>query len=578
MDKHEIAKIFEEIAVFLELQADNPFRIRAFQNAARAIENIDEDLSTLIKEKRLKEIPGIGAGMANRITTLVRKGRLAEYEKMKKQLPQALLELMQVPGLGGKKIKLLHDALKIKTIEELAQACEAGKIAQLRGFGEKSQLNILENIKKLQAYSKRVLWWEGKKIAQPLLEILSSLKEVKKVELAGSFRRHLETVGDLDFLVASAKPEAVIECFIAQPEVAKVLGKGATKVSVRLMNGIQADLRVVTEEEFPFAFIYFTGSKTHNIKLRQMARQKGWTLNEYGMESLKKEIAPPFLRTKKTLTETEIYAALGMSYIPPELRENLGEIEAALNDSLPNLVQEKDIRGVFHCHTTYSDGHHTLDEMVKGAQDLGLEYIGITDHSKSSYQAGGMDENRLFEQIERISKLNRSKKYKIHIFSGIECDVLGDGTMDFSDEILKQLDFVIASIHRSFKYDEKTQTRRMLKAIENPYTTIIGHPTGRLLLRRDPYSIDMGKVIDACIANGKMIELNSHPNRLDMDWRLWHKAAEKGLRCCINPDAHRITDLEYYKVGVGMARKGWLTKKDIFNTQSLAAIKKEFAK
>jgi len=571
MDKHEIARILDEIGILLALQGENPFKVRAYHNAARALENLEDDLDSVIEEDRLETIPGIGESLAEKITTLVETGRLPYYEKLKKSIPRGVLELLKIPGLGGKKVKILHEKLKIKTVEDLAEACRKGKVAKLPGFGAKTEANLLSGIAKVKHYSKRLLWWKANGIGEPILEKLSQLKNVKKAEIAGSLRRKLETVGDLDFLVASPKPSIVMEWFTKQPWVEKVLSKGPSKASIRLKDGPQADLRIISEEEWGFALLYFTGSKEHNIKLRLRANALGYSLSEYGFEPIGRK--KKSLLSKKKADETAIYKALGLAYIPPELREDLGEIEAAEKGKLPTLVEATDIRGVFHCHTTESDGHNTLEEMVAAAEDYRWEYLGIADHSKSSFQANGMKEDRLFKQVERIRKLNQSKKFSTYIFAGLECDIMPDGRLDFPDSVLKQLDYVVASVHRSFNLDEKTMTKRLIKAIENPYTTMLGHVTGRLLLQRDGYAVNLSKVIDACIANGKIIELNAHPMRLDMDWRFWHKAKEKGLKCSINPDAHSTHDLEYYLAGVNIARKGWLEKNDILNTLSLAKIK-----
>lgn len=566
MDKHEAARIFEDIAVLLELQGENPFKVRAYHNAVRTLEDLDEELDVIVKEGRLEELPGIGEGIAEKLTLLVKKGRLPFYEKLKKSVPKGLLELMDVPGLGAKKVKLLYEKLKIKNIEELTAACEKKKLSKLSGFGAKTEENILQSLGRLKAYGRRLHWWSVVEIGFPILEQLSKLKDVKRVELAGSFRRKLETVGDLDFLVATANPSSVMNWFTTQSWVGKVLAKGPKKSAIRLKDGMQADLRVIPQDEYPFALIYFTGSKEFNIQLRHRAHEFGYTLNEYGLTSKKK--------LPKMKTEADVFKALKLAYIPPELREGRGEIEAAAKGQLPKLVEEKEIKGVFHCHTTDSDGHHKLEEMVAEAGKIGMEYIGIADHSKSSFQANGMDEKRLFDQINRIDRLNRSKKFKTYIFAGVECDILTDGRLDFADDILRELDYVVASVHRSFKLDEKKMTARLIKAVENPYTTILGHLTGRLLLKREPYLVNVEKVIDACIANNTIMELNAHPLRLDMDWRLWHRAKEKGLMCCINPDAHSIYDLQYYLAGVNIARKGWLTKEDILNTLPLQKVKK----
>ncbi|MBS0616313.1 MAG: DNA polymerase/3'-5' exonuclease PolX [Verrucomicrobia bacterium] len=561
MDKHEVARILDEIAILLELKGENPFRVRAYTRAARTLESIDEELDTLVEEKRLDALPGIGEGIAEKIAILVKTGRLPYLEKLKKSTPPGLLELLKIPGLGAKKVKILYEKLKIKTVADLEKACRQGKIAKLKGFAAKTQENILNGITKLQTFGKRILLHSALKIAEPILKALSKQKEVKKFELGGSARRQLETVGDLDFVASSSSPAKVTKWFAKQPWVAKVLGLGATKATVQLQGGIQADLRVVSDKEYPFALLYFTGNKDHNIHLRQKAKKLKTSLSEYGFD-------PPLKKTPRS--EEEIYKALGYHYIPPELREDTGELEIAAKKELPKLVDAKDIRGAFHCHTTDSDGHNNLNEMVSAAEDLGWEYIGISDHSQSSFQANGMDEDRLFDQISRIRKL---KRRKIHVFAGLECDILPSGKLDFSDAILKELDFVIVSIHRSFNLSEKAMTARLIKAIENPYMTMVGHATGRLLLKRDPYAINLPKIIDACARNKKIIELNVHPMRLDMDWRYWKKAAEKGVLCCINPDAHRAEDLKYVAAGVGIARKGWLQKKDVFNTLPLAKVK-----
>lgn len=575
MDKHDVAKLLEEIATLLELQAENPFKVQAYIKAARTIENLDEGLDKVIKEDHLKDLPGIGEKIAEKITTLVLTGHLPYYDELKQAIPESLLELLKVTGLGGKKIKALYDGLGIKSIDDLEKACHAGEVAKLFHFGEKTQVNILNGIEKLKNKgNNRILWWDAAKIVQPILTGLAKLKEVQKVEIAGSIRRKLETVGDLDFLVASSNPDPIMNWFTQQPDVEKILAKGPTKSMVLLKKGMQADIRIVPKEQFAFALLYFTGSKVHNIKIRQRANELGYSLSEYDLapfDQEKKSAAP-----KKQVSEADIYKTLGLCYIPPELREDMGEIEAAEKGALPILVEEKDIRGVFHCHTTESDGHNTLEEMITGAQAMGWEYFGISDHSKSSFQANGMEEDRLFDQVQRIKKLNESGKYSIHVFAGVECDILTNGRLDFPDHVLKELDYVVASVHRSFQLDEKKMTARLIKAIENPYTTMVGHVTGRLLLQRDPYAVNLEKVIDACIANHKIMELNAHPMRLDMDWRFWHKASEKGLKCSINPDAHSIADLQFYRAGVNIARKGWLQKGSILNTFPLKKVQAYF--
>ncbi len=572
MNKHEIAEVLDTMGTLLALKGDNPFEIRAYHNAARVIENLDENLEKLVLDNSLEKIPGIGQRLAKKITILITTGRLPAFEKLKKSIPAPLLQLLKIPGLGSKKVKALYEKLHIRSIEDLLRACKGGKVARLAGFGEKSQANIMNGIAKMESYGKRMLWWDAKHIADSLTEAFSTCKQVKKVEVAGSLRRGLETVGDLDILAISTKPLQVMEWFIKQPFIKKVLARGPTKASVRLKDEIQVDLRILPENEFGFGLLYFTGSKEHNIRLRIRARERGYMLSEYRLDPIQKKERPLFSK-KEAPSEKEIYRALGLCYIPPELREDMGEIEAAEKGKIPRLIEEKDLMGAFHCHTAESDGHNRLEEMVSSAENLGWKYIGISDHSKSSFQANGLAPDALIAQMQRIARLNRSKKFSTYIFSGTECDILKDGRLDFPNEILKKLDFVIISIHSSFQLDEAAMTKRLIKAIENPYSTIVGHLTARLLLERDPIAMNHEKVIDACIANGKIIELNGHPMRLDMDWRLWHKARDKGLKTLIDPDAHSVKDLEFVRSGVKVARKGWLRKQDVLNTLSLKAMK-----
>lgn len=576
MDKQTIAHLLDEMGLLLELQGENLFKIRSYHNAARALENLSEDLGIVIQQNRLREIPGIGLHMAEKIKTLFKTGKLLAYENLKKSIPKGLIELLHVPGLGAKKVRVLYYTLNISNLKELKNAALQGKIAELKGFGKKTEQNILNNLNQIKVYGKRMLWWKALPIVEMLESSLEQLKSIQKFEFAGSFRRKLETIGDLDLVIASSEPEKIMEWVCQQPWIEKILSKGITRSSICLKMGIQVDIRIVPQEQFSSTLIYFTGSKEHNIHLRKRANALGWSLSEYGLAPLKehgKKTPLPTDLKKKTVTEKQIYRFLGLDFIPPELREDQGEIEAAEKGTLPHLIEETDLQGVFHCHTTDSDGHHTLEEMIFAAQRLNWKYIGISDHSKSSYQANGLNETRLFNQIDHIETLNRSKKFTPYIFAGLECDILTNGQLDFSNSVLKELDFVIVSIHRSFQMQEKQMTERLIKAIEHPYSTMIGHLTGRLLLKREPYAINTTKVIDACIANGKIIELNAHPMRLDMDWRLWHKAIEKGLKCSINPDAHSQEDLLYYRIGVNCARKGWMRKEDVLNTFSLAKVK-----
>ncbi len=550
------------MATLLELKGENPFRVRAYRNGARALLNLEEDLVKVIREKRLTEFAGIGDHLAEKITQLYQTNQLDEYDQLKKSIPQGLLELIQVQGLGPKKVKLLYEKLKIKNIQDLKKAAEGGKIGKIKGFGEKTEKNILKALEHREIYQKRSLWWDGWQRGVPLLAKLKKVKGVKQAELCGSLRRKEETIGDLDLLVGSDQPASVIRTFAEMGE--EIVAKGDTKCTIRLEDGMQADLRVVAPDQYIYGLIYFTGSKEHNIELRNRSLKKGWSLSEYGFKGEKKKVLIP-----KIKTEEEFYKLLGLSYIPPELRENMGEIEAAEKGMIPQLIEVKDIRGTLHNHTTASDGKSTLHEMVEAAEKMGWEYIGITDHSKSSFQANGLSEERLYEQIEQIRKM----KSKVHIFSGSECDILPDGSLDYPNALLQELDVVVASVHSSLNQDEKTMTKRIIKALEHPMTTMLGHPTGRLLLKREASAVNLAKVIDAAIANQKIIELNGNPKRLDLEWRLWHKASEKGLLCCINCDAHSAEQLQFIETGVNSARKGWLTKKKVINTLSLKEMK-----
>tara|TARA_B100000965_G_scaffold405433_1_gene439558 strand:- start:9272 stop:10999 length:1728 start_codon:yes stop_codon:yes gene_type:complete len=569
MDKASIIGCLEEIAVLLELKGENPFKFRAYENGARALETLEENFETLIDEKRLTDVSGIGAALAEKIETLYKTGKLDYYDKLKASVPAGVLEMLEVPGLGAKKVRVFYEKLKITSLEELKEACEAGKIAELPGFGAKSQDNILSGINHLEAYRKRYMWATVEPQVEAVLTGLRALPEVELAECAGSFRRKLETVGDLDFLVASEAPEPVMDWFTRMPEVEKVTGHGTTKSSVRLEGGLQMDLRVVPKAQFFFALHHFTGSKEHNVKMRQRALSQGFSLSEWGVKAVHEDHPAPI---QEVDSEEELFQLFGLHYIPPELREGVGEVDYASHDALPKLVKPEDIRGVFHNHTTASDGKNTLEAMVAEAERLGFEYLGIADHSKSSFQANGLSEEKLLEQLKAIRKLNASKQYKTHVFAGVECDILKDGSLDYEDAVLEELDYVVASVHNALTLDEAAMTRRIIRALEHPCTTMLGHLSGRLLLKREAYTVNIPKVIDAAIANKKIIELNASPKRLDMDWRYWHKAADRGLLCSINPDAHSIEQLKNYRYGVYCARKGWLQKCSVFNARPLKEV------
>ncbi len=583
MTKNEIADVLEQIGTLLELKGENPFKVRAYAAGARALESIEESrLVSLLGEKRLQSIKGIGEALAQKIGELHATGRLEYFDQLKASIEPGLVEMLDIPGLGSKKIRILHDKLGIASIPALAAACTDGKIAELDGFGEKSQQKILEGIRNRESYGRRHLWWDAQEAAEDIVVGLRALPQVERAEAAGSLRRGLETVGDLDFIVAASEVEPVVAWFTALPGVREVTARGETKASVRFDGGMQADLRIVPAVQFAYALHHFTGSKEHNVQMRQRALARDLSLSEWGLVpsegvgTAKAKAEQHWSLPAKT--EEDIFQHLGLSYIPPELREGLGEIEAAEEGVLPRLIEAADLNGAFHNHTTASDGRNTLSEMTAAAEALGWDYLGIADHSKASFQARGMTEERLAEQVEEIRVLNRSGRFKTHVFAGVECDILPDGRLDYEDDVLATLDYVVVSVHSAFSQSEEEMTARLIRAIEHPRTTMLGHVTGRLLLRREGYRVDSGKVIDAAVANGVVIELNASPWRLDMDWRHWRKAAEKGVLCAINPDAHETAGLQHVLTGVNAARKGWLTSEQVLNTRTRAEVKKFFGK
>jgi DNA polymerase (family 10) len=571
--KDEIADTLESIGLLLELKGENAFKTRAYANAARAVETYAGNIERMAQEGRLQEIPGIGAAIAGKISELALTGRLEFYEKLRAEFPPTLFDLFELQGVGAKKIKTLYEQLGVTSIPDLEAACKSGKVAALAGFGEKTAAKMLAAIEARGRYADTYRLGAVAPLAENLLEHLRSHEDVSQACIAGSYRRRKETLHDLDFIVATRYPAEVTACFIGHDAVEEVIAQGPTKTSVRLKTGVQADLRVVTTEQYPFALAYFTGSKEHNVKIRGLALARGWTLNEYRMAPIEGKTAAPVPPIHE---EADLHEALGLAYIEPELRENRGEIEAAAARALPPLVTLENLRGTFHNHTTASDGRATLEEMAAAARDLGLEYLGIADHSKSSFQAHGLDAKRLLEQREAIRRLNTTNE-DLRLFSGTECDILRDGTLDFPDEVLAQLDYVVASVHNVFNLPEAEMTARIIRAISNPHVTMLGHLTGRLLLTREPYPVDIPSVIEAAAATGTWIELNANPSRLDMDWRWWPLAKEKGVRCVINPDAHTAAGLQQLWFGIAAARKGWLTREDVINTLPLGKIETALA-
>ena len=580
MDKGEVAEILISIATLLELKGENPFKTRAYHNAARALDSLEEPLDKIVAEHRLSEVKGIGESLQKRITELVTTGRMGYYEDLKAATPPGLVAMLSIPGVGPKKIKVLHDELGLKTIEELEMACKNGAVAKLKGFGEKTAANICEGIERQRAYASRHLISDVLQAAEPLLESLRLHPDVIRCSTAGSLRRHREIVGDLDLLASSKQPTEVINFFTQQPGIIKVLAKGETKASVLLEGGIQSDLRVVSDSEFPFALMYFTGSKEHNIVMRQRAIERGLRLNEYGLFRSKTETRDPKLLVS-CRTEDEVFQQLGLHFIAAEMREDLGEFGVAEKGPLPRLIEWTDLKGSLHNHSTWSDGKQTPAEIARSMQELGLAYWAVTDHSKASFQAKGLQIEQVREQLKELKAINQKladEGSPFRLLSGTEVDILRDGQLDFPDDLLAELDVVIASVHQSFNLTEAENTARLIFAAKNPYVHILGHLTGRRLLEREAYKINHHALIDTCAATGTWIELNASPYRFDMDWRFWPYAKGKGVKCAINCDAHRFEQAGYLRLGAGIARKAGLARDDVVNTLPLEKLKQELRK
>lgn len=562
--RESLVSTLEEIALLLELKGENPFKTRAYRNGAEVVQNFDGDIVTRAAENDLKGIKGIGDALQQKLHELASTGKLAYFEDLRAEFPPTLFELFELQGLGPKKIKALYDKLGISSVAELKEACEGKAISDLPGFGAKTVEKILAAIGNREKFADRFRLGDVAPLAETLLERLRDHPKVSRSAIAGSYRRSKETLHDLDFLVATKEPAGLTRFFTEFPEVHEVIAHGDTKASIRLENGLQCDLRAVSNAHFPFALQYFTGSKEHNVALRSLALKKGLSLNEYDFTG-KGEIPD-------VEEEADIYRALGLDWVAPELRENRGEIEAACDAELPDLVNLTQLRGTFHNHTIASDGKNTLEEMAAAAQDHGLQYLGIADHSKSSFQANGLNEERLTRQIEEINKLNESFE-DFALLRGSEVDILKDGSLDFDDDLLAKLDYCVASVHNVFNLPEKEMTDRLIRAMENEHVTMLGHVTGRLLLKRDPYAVNMEKIIDCAAETRTVIELNCNPWRLDMDWRWWHRARDKNVLTSINPDAHATEQLQFLAYGARLARKGWLRREDVLNCQSLAQIR-----
>jgi DNA polymerase (family 10) len=561
--REHLVKTLENIALLLELKGENPFKTRAYRNGAEIVQNFDGDIVTRAIKNDLKDIKGFGDALQQKLYELASTGSLAYHENLRAEFPETLFELFEIQGLGPKKIKAVYDQLEVDSVASLKKACEDGKVASLKGFGAKTAEKILGAIANREKFADRFRLGDVGPLAETLLERLKDHPKVSRAAIAGSYRRSKETLHDLDFLVATTEPSELTSFFAQMPEAEEIIVQGSTKTTIRLENGLQCDLRAVSNEHFPFALQYFTGSKEHNVALRSLALKQGLSLNEYDFTG---DGEMPEVHE-----EGDIYRSLGLLFIPPELRENRGEIEASDQGKLPDLIKKENLRGTFHNHTTASDGNNSLLEMAEAAHDLGLEYLGIADHSKASFQANGLNEVRLREQISEIRALNEQFD-DFALIAGSEVDILKDGSLDFDDDLLQELDYCVASVHNSFTLDEDTMTKRIIRAMENEHVTMLGHVTGRLLLKRDPYAVNIEKIIACASETRTVIELNCSPYRLDMDWRWWKKAREKNVLCSINPDAHRIEQLQSLSYGVRLARKGWLRRNDVLNTKSLKEV------
>jgi DNA polymerase (family X) len=561
----DIARQFETAADLLEIKGDNPFRIRAYRNAVRVIEDLPHELATWVAEDHdLSALPGIGKDLAEKIKEIVETGQSVALEKLRRELPPHITDLLNLPGLGPKRVRKLYADLKVVDLETLKQAAEAGRIRELPGLGAKTEKQILESIKAHADTSQRFLRATVMPYVESLRAHLSQCPGLRKIDTAGSYRRGRDTIGDLDFLVWADEPAAIMDHFIAFDEVEEVLAHGETKSSVRLRSRIQVDLRVVPEASYGAALHYFTGSKAHNIAMRKLAQQRQWKLNEYGLFDGDTALAGK--------TEDEVFAKLDLPYIAPELRENRGEIEAAAQGQLPDLISLADIRGNLHAHSRWSDGKNTIREMAESARDAGHEYIAITDHSQRLTVANGLSEERLLAQIEEIDAVAEELS-GIAILKGIEVDILEDGQLDLPDTVLRLLDVVIVAVHSKFNLPSEKQTERIMRAMDNPWTTFVAHPTGRLLLSRPPYAVDMARLIQHAAGRGCFLELNAHPERLDLNENYCQLARQQGVPIVINTDAHSISDHRQMEHGIAQARRGWLEAKDVVNTRSLPDVR-----
>ena len=562
----EIADMFEQLADLLEIREENPFRIRAYRNAARVIRGHARSMSELVKEGAdLEELPGIGKDLAEKISVIVRTGKLPMLEQVRGKVPAPMLEMTRIEGLGPKRARALYRALRIRSIEDLQRAARSGRIREIEGFGPKTEQLIAQRAARVVSAERRFKLVDAEEIVAPLARYFRGVEGVRDVEVAGSFRRRRDTVGDLDVLVGAAGAAAVMDRLVRYEDVVEVAAKGPTRATIRLRNGVNVDVRVVAPSSFGAALHYFTGSKAHNIAVRKLAAAKGLKLNEYGMFRGERRVGGR--------TEREVFGAVGLPFIPPEIREDRGEIEAARKKRLPALIDLADVRGDLHCHTRDSDGRDTAESMARAAAERGYEYISVNDHSKRVTVAHGLDRRRLLQQVRTIDRLN-SRLDGIVVLKSAEVDILDDGSLDLPDEVLRELDFTVCAIHYGLNRSRQKQTERILRAMDSPHFSILAHPTGRLINAREPYDIDLERVLEAARERGRILELNAHPDRLDLDDRACRMAKDVGVRIAISTDAHRAADLDLMRFGIGQARRGWLEPEDVVNTRPLAELKR----
>jgi len=555
----EVARQFELMADVLELKGENPFRIRAYRRAAQNLQSLSEDIEGVAREDRLEDIPGIGADLAGKIQEFLRTGKIKEIAVASKGIPRGVVELMNIPGVGPRTARLLHEREHITGIDQLEKLARKGGLRGLPGIQAKTEQNILKGIRLVRGGQERMPLGRALPLGRELVHLLERLPAVKQISLAGSIRRMKETVGDIDILVTSSRPDAVMQAFVTLPQAAEVLERGTTKGSIRHREGIQVDLRVVEPECFGAALVYFTGSKQHNIHIRDIGVKKGLKISEYGVFKASRG------RRLVSATEAEVYAAIGLPWIAPELREDAGEIEAASRQELPDLVELDEIRGDLHCHTNATDGHHTIEALVTAAERRGYKYVAVTDHSPSTRVAGGLTAGELAAHVRKI-RMVQARHPRITVLAGSECDILPDGSLDYPDRVLAELDLVIGSVHSAFKQSRAEMTRRICRALAHPRVHVLGHPTGRLIGERDPYAVDIDEVLRTARRHDKAVEINAYPNRLDLNDVHARRAHELGVLVAVSTDTHMLDHLGWMELGVATARRGWTEKRQVVNT------------